>query len=94
MYSKLLQILGNINEFSVKYPVIRGMVSYGTIWPTGCFLQQIIAGDEQFDYNRAARFSIFGCFYVAPTINAWLTIARTIWPKNNLKSAVIKVNNT
>ncbi|XKL68406.1 hypothetical protein PGB90_003897 [Kerria lacca] len=66
------------------------MVSYGTIWPTGCFLQQIIAGEEKFDYSRAARFSFFGCFYVAPTINIWLTIAGRIWPKNDIKSAMIK----
>lgn len=85
------QIFNKCSRFSLKYPVIRGMVSYGTIWPTGCFLQQIIAGDEEFDYSRAIRFSLFGCFYVAPTINTWLTIAKTIWPNNDFKSAVTKV---
>ncbi|XP_065200818.1 PXMP2/4 family protein 4-like isoform X2 [Planococcus citri] len=66
------------------------MVSYGTIWPSGCFLQQIIAGDEEFDFRRAARFSVFGCFYVAPTINVWLRLANKLWPKNDFKSAVTK----
>lgn len=93
MFGKVSRVFNSVNEFSMKYPVVRGMVSYGTIWPTGCFLQQIVAGDEKFDYSRAARFSFFGCFYVAPTINTWLTIARTIWPKNDIKSAVIKVQN-
>lgn len=92
MFMRISRVFIKANEFSIKYPVIRGMVSYGTIWPSGCFLQQIIAGDEKFDYYRAARFSLYGCFYVAPTINVWLTIARTLWPKNDLKSAVIKVS--
>lgn len=92
MFSKIIQTFNKVYDFSIKYPVIRGMVSYGTIWPTGCFLQQIIAGEEKFDYSRAARFSFFGCFYVAPTINIWLTIAGRIWPKNDIKSAMIKVS--
>lgn len=91
MFVRVSRIFIKANEFSIKYPVIRGMVSYGTIWPSGCFLQQIIAGDERFDCYRAARFSLYGCFYVAPTINVWLTIARTLWPKNDIKSALIKV---
>lgn len=86
------KVFHKISEFSLRYHVIRGMVSYGTIWPTGCLLQQVFHGDEQFDFARAARFSVFGCFYVAPTINTWLTIARTLWPKNDIKSAVIKVS--
>ena len=88
----ITRTLRKINELSLKYHVIRGMVSYGTIWPTGCLLQQIVNGDEHFDFARAARFSVFGCFYVAPTINTWLTIARTLCPKNDIKSALIKVS--
>lgn len=91
MIFKLLPRFNKLNDFSVKYPVLRGMISYGTVWPTGCFLQQIIAGDEEFDYQRAARFFLFGCFYVAPTISVWLHIARKIWPRNDIKSSITKV---
>lgn len=91
MQSKFFQLLKKIEDFSIKYPVSRGMVAYGVIWPSGCILQQVIAKDDEFDYKRAARFAFFGCFYVAPTINVWMTIARTIWPKSDLKSAISKV---
>ena len=92
MVTKIVNVFHRINEFSLRHHVIRGMASYGVIWPTGCLLQQVVSGDEKFDFARAARFSMFGCFYVAPTINTWLTIARTLWPKNDIKSALIKVS--
>jgi hypothetical protein len=68
------------------------MASYAVIWPTGCLIQQVAFGDDEFDLARAARFGLFGAFYVAPTLNAWLTVARYLYPKNDLRSAIIKVS--
>lgn len=84
-------VFARIVKFSVAYPVTRGMASYAVIWPTGCLIQQLAFGDERFDFTRAARFGLFGAFYVAPTLNAWLTVARLLYPKNDLRSAIIKV---
>lgn len=85
-------VFARIVKFSIAYPVTRGMASYAVIWPSGCLLQQMAFGDEKFDFMRAARFGLFGAFYVAPTLNAWLTVARYLYPKNDLRSAIIKVS--
>lgn len=89
---KMTTVFARIVKFSIAYPVTRGMASYSVIWPTGCLLQQIAFGDDEFDFARAARFGFFGAFYVAPTLNAWLTVARYLYPKNDLRSAIIKVS--
>lgn len=86
-------IFARIVKFSITYPVTRGMASYAVIWPTGCLIQQMAFGDDKFDFTRAARFGLFGAFYVAPTLNIWLTIARYLYPKNDLRSAIIKVSS-
>ncbi|XP_050532573.1 PXMP2/4 family protein 4-like [Daktulosphaira vitifoliae] len=82
--------LNRLVQFSTTYPVTRGMVSYAVIWPTGCILQQMAFGDNEFDFVRAARFGLFGAFYVAPTLNAWLTVARFLYPRNDIRSAIKK----
>ncbi|XP_025416387.1 mpv17-like protein isoform X2 [Sipha flava] len=87
---KMTTIFSRIVKFSIAYPVTRGMASYAVIWPTGCLIQQVAFGDDEFDLARAARFGLFGAFYVAPTLNAWLTVARYLYPKNDLRSAIIK----
>lgn len=89
---KMTKVFARIVKFSIAYPVTRGMASYAVIWPTGCLIQQMAFGDNEFDLTRAARFGLFGAFYVAPTLNAWLTVARYLYPKNDLRSAIIKVS--
>nr|CAD7397779.1 unnamed protein product [Timema poppensis] len=49
-----------------------------------------IAGNKQLDYMQAGRFCLFGCFFVAPTLHTWLTLARSMWPAMNIKTAIIK----
>jgi len=78
-------------EISQKYPIVRGMASYSIIWPAACLLQQKIMGKEEFNYAEAVRFSLYGGFYVAPTLYCWLRCASYFWPKADLKSAITKV---
>lgn len=85
-------IFVKFREISHKYPIVRGMVSYSIIWPTACLLQQKIIGKEEFNYAEAARFSLYGGLYVAPTLYCWLKCASYLWPKANLKSAITKVH--
>lgn len=77
---------------SKKRPLIRGMASYCMIWPMGSLIQQTLEGREHYDLMRVLRFSVYGALYVAPTLTAWLTVARHMYPQNNLSSALAKVN--
>ncbi|XP_022185876.1 mpv17-like protein isoform X1 [Nilaparvata lugens] len=83
-------VLQKVKDVSSKYPVIRGMVSYAVIWPIGSLVQQTIAGVDQYDYARAARFCLFGSCYVAPTLHTWLKVAVQMFPKKTLASAFTK----
>ncbi|KAI5717068.1 hypothetical protein M8J76_017055 [Diaphorina citri] len=74
-----------------KYPILRGMVAYSVIWPCGVVLQEkFIAKKKTIDYDRIMRFSMFGTFYVAPTLYCWLSIARRKWPKPTLSHSLKK----
>ncbi|CAK1552039.1 unnamed protein product [Leptosia nina] len=79
---------------TLKHPLLRGMASYGVIWPVSSFIQQTFEGrnfeDNSYDWLRCARFGLYGSCYVAPTLYTWLTIASTVWPATTLKSALIK----
>ena len=75
-----------------KYPVVRGIASYSVIWPVGSLLQQKIAGKDELNYAQALRFSLYGGFFVAPTLYAWLKCASYIWPRSDLRSAITKVS--
>ncbi|XP_045445935.1 mpv17-like protein 2 isoform X3 [Melitaea cinxia] len=79
-----------------KYPVLRGMASYGIIWPISSFIQQTFEGkrfdsDNKYDWLRCARFGLYGSCYVAPTLYSWLTVASIMWPGNMVRSAIVKV---
>lgn len=93
-YFKLfaMSTVSKILAFSKKYPVTRGIASYAVIWPIGSLVQQTLAGEEKYDYGKVGRFCLYGSCYVAPTLYCWLKIATTIWPLNNLRSALTKVS--
>ncbi|XP_053987325.1 mpv17-like protein isoform X2 [Hylaeus anthracinus] len=88
--TKMRVIFGKFREVSQKYPIVRGMASYTIIWPTGSLLQQKIAGNEQLNYMQALRFSLYGGFFVAPTLYCWLKCSSYFWPKSDLKYAITK----
>lgn len=83
--SKALAIL-------TKYPVTRGMLSYSIIWPSGCFLQQLwFNDDDHVSLKRCLRFLIYGGFFVAPTLYAWVRLSSVMFPDPGIKSALAKV---
>lgn len=86
-------ILFKFREVSHKYPVVRGMAAYSVIWPAGCLIQQKLISKEELNYLQALRFSIYGGFFVAPTLYGWLTIATRMWPQVTFKSAITKVTS-
>ncbi|XP_012350589.1 mpv17-like protein [Apis laboriosa] len=79
-----------VREVSQKYPIVRGMASYTVIWPTGSLIQQKLAGYDELNYLQALRFSLYGGFFVAPTLYCWLRCSSYFWPKSDLKSAITK----
>jgi protein Mpv17 len=81
------------SRITKKYPIVRGMVSYTMIWPVASLIQQKISGKEQLDYMQAMRFSLYGGFFVAPSLYCWLKCASHFWPKTDLKSAITKVRH-
>lgn len=81
---------GKFREVTQKYPIVRGMASYTIIWPTGSLLQQKIIGNDELNYMQALRFSLYGGFFVAPTLYCWMRCSSYFWPKSDLKSAITK----
>ncbi|XP_004924833.1 mpv17-like protein [Bombyx mandarina] len=79
------------NAFN-KYPLLRGMASYGIIWPLSSLVQQSFEGKnlENYDWCRCARFGFYGSCYVAPTLYTWLTIANSVWPGNTIRAGIKK----
>ncbi|XP_075221070.1 mpv17-like protein isoform X2 [Lycorma delicatula] len=85
-----VSVFQKVKQIVTKYPVIRGMASYAVIWPVGSIIQQAIAGVEDYDFARAARFSLYGGCYVAPTLHLWLKLAVYMFPQKTLLSAATK----
>lgn len=44
MINNMSAIVQNLKVLMIKYPVVRGMVSYSCIWPTSSLIQQTIEG--------------------------------------------------
>lgn len=87
-----MTVLTRFAAFTKRHPVIRGMLSYATIWPTSCIIQQTMAGKrwDNYDWAQVMRFSLYGGLYTAPTLYGWVRIASMIWPKTTLSSALTK----
>ena len=66
------------------------MLSYAVIWPTGNFIQQTISGNP-YDFKKCLRFSLFGCFIVAPSLYGWIRLSSAMWPHTSLRTALAKV---
>nr|CAH7750328.1 unnamed protein product [Callosobruchus chinensis] len=88
----MVAVLSRFVAFTNRHPVIRGMISYGTIWPTSCIIQQTIAGKtwENYDWMHALRFSLYGALFTAPTLYGWIRISTLMWPTTNLKTSITK----
>ncbi|XP_043071952.1 mpv17-like protein isoform X4 [Drosophila grimshawi] len=74
------------------HPMTRGIVTYALMWPTGSLIQQTMEGRNlrTYDWARAARFSLFGGLYVAPSIYGWVRLTSAMWPQTNLRIGIVK----
>ncbi|KAL1491529.1 hypothetical protein ABEB36_012113 [Hypothenemus hampei] len=78
--------------FAVKHPIVKGMISYGTLWPTSCLIQQTISGKtiENYDWMQMVRFSLYGGLFTAPTLYAWIRLSTRLWPVTSFKTSILK----
>lgn len=84
-------IIKKINDLLSKHPVTRGILSYSIIWPAGCFLQQVLFNeDEKISWTKCLRFMIYGGFFVAPTLYAWIRLSSMMFPQSGIKPAISK----
>ncbi|XP_060527962.1 mpv17-like protein [Cylas formicarius] len=88
----MASVLSRMVAFTSKHPVIRGMISYGALWPTSSIIQQTISGKsiENYDWMQALRFSLYGGLFTAPTLYAWIRISSKLWPTTSLKTSITK----
>ncbi|XP_018568056.1 mpv17-like protein isoform X1 [Anoplophora glabripennis] len=88
----MVAVFSRLVAFTNRHPIIRGMISYGTIWPTSCIIQQTISGKtwENYDWMQALRFSLYGGFFTAPTLYAWIRLSTIMWPATNLRTSITK----
>ncbi|KAI8129586.1 hypothetical protein FF38_10647 [Lucilia cuprina] len=80
-------------EFSNKYKIIRGMISYGLLYPCGSLAEQTLIEKKTFktyDWKKCAKFSLFGFFFMGPTIYAWMRLASIMWPRTDIRSSMCK----
>lgn len=73
--------------------LVRGVAIYSITWPLSSVIQQSLdpSASKDIDLKRAAKFSIYGGLYVAPTLYAWMQFASYIWPSRTITSHIIKV---
>jgi len=86
--------LNRLSDFTKKYPLTRGMITYSFTWPISNLCQQTIRGNKEWDFAEALRFCLYGGGFVAPTLYGWLRLAANMWPQMNYRSAIAKVSLT
>ncbi|XP_045473142.1 mpv17-like protein isoform X1 [Harmonia axyridis] len=88
----MVAVLSRFVAFTNRHPIVRGMISYATIWPVSNIIQQSMAGKtlETYDWTTPLRFSIYGGLFTAPTLYAWVRFTTIMWPTPGLKTAVFK----
>lgn len=79
-----------------KSPLLRGMAAYGILWPVSSLVQQSASGNYSskgyYDWATVARFGLYGGLFMAPALYGWIRITSRLWPKNDLRTAIIKVS--
>lgn len=76
-----------------SHGLVRGVDIYSITWPVSSIIQQSLdpSGNKDIDLQRAAKFSMYGGLYVAPTLYAWMTFASYVWPSMTITSHITKV---
>uniref|UniRef100_T1IQ56 Mpv17-like protein n=1 Tax=Strigamia maritima TaxID=126957 RepID=T1IQ56_STRMM len=75
-----------------KYPITRGIVTYGFSYATSDLIAQTFFRPEQekFNWKEVSRFGLFGSLWVAPTVYTWIKTSSKLFPAPNLQNALKK----
>ncbi|CAH2096966.1 unnamed protein product [Euphydryas editha] len=88
-----MSLVTKFRNLPVKFPLIRGMISYAVIWPTCSIVQEYIENGttiDNADWPRACRFGIFGTFFMAPVFYSWMKYTGKFFKRKNLRTAVTR----
>lgn len=92
--SKIMSsIRAKVFNLPSQFPLLRGMLSYSIIWPTCSVVQEYIEHGttiENCDWVRAARYSIFGTFFMAPVFYGWMKYISPFFKGKSLKIALTR----
>ncbi|KPJ19156.1 Mpv17-like protein [Papilio machaon] len=86
-------IITKVFRLPVQFPLIRGMVSYAIIWPTCSVVQEYLEHGttlENADRSRAARYGIFGTFFMAPVFYNWMKYTSRFFKSKTLSTAITR----
>lgn len=90
-YSNMSGLLTKILSLPVHFPLVRGMLSYAIIWPTCSIVQEYIEHGTSLsnaNWGRAARFSFFGTFFMAPVFYGWMKYSSRFFKRKDLMTAI------
>lgn len=82
-------MIARVSTFFQHHPMLKGMAVYAVIWPTSSTIQQIM-NKEKLDPMKSLRFFLFGTFFVAPSLYAWIKITSAMWPQMSIKTGIQK----
>ncbi|VVC87885.1 unnamed protein product [Leptidea sinapis] len=69
------------------------MVSYAVIWPTCSITQEYIENGttiQHADWSKAARFGIFGTFFMAPVFYGWMQFTSKFFKRKTLSTCILR----
>lgn len=78
-----------------NHGLVRGVAIYSVTWSASSIIQQSLehSGNKDIDWQQAAKFSMYGGLYVAPTLFAWMRFASYVWPSMTITSHITKVRS-
>lgn len=79
-----------------NHGLVRGVAIYSITWPLSSIIQQELdkSSNKKIDLQRAAKFSMYGGLFVAPTLYAWMRFAGYVWPSMTITSHITKVRTS
>ncbi|EDS38211.1 conserved hypothetical protein [Culex quinquefasciatus] len=74
--NKIEMSLSVVKSVFRNHPIVKGMVTYSILWPTGSIIQQTMDGKNwrTYNYRQSLNFAIFGTFFVAPSLYGWAIV--------------------
>lgn len=86
------KIFSRLRHIVATKPIVRGMISYSILWPTGSLLQQTMEKNKfgDYDWKRVLRYSMYGSLYVAPTLHLFMRLTHHMWPVISLRTGIYK----